>query len=307
MPEHCVLVVEDTEELADIYADRLSDTYQTMTAYDGTQALEVLDEHGEDVDVVLLDRRMPGMSGDEVLDEIKDRELDCAVAMVTAVDPDFDVIEMGFDDYLTKPIEGELHDAVDRLLSRSSYDSQMRDHLALVSKKATLEAEKSREQLQSSEQYRQLREKIAKYRNELQSEISGDAFVELLLKEAGQQLFFVIEHDERSHEYRYVDQAIEQRLATVESDIDALLEQFRQEGKESVNLDAALGLGGYQCSLHLFNSMMVIRFPKTATRGIVCGFDPSTAPNLTDFVSLVTPYIQQPEAQSGDSRSPQKL
>jgi DNA-binding response OmpR family regulator len=307
MPEHCVLVVEDTEELADIYADRLSDTYQTMTAYDGTQALEVLDEHGEDVDVVLLDRRMPGMSGDEVLDEIKDRELDCAVAMVTAVDPDFDVIEMGFDDYLTKPIEGELHDAVDRLLSRSSYDSQMRDHLALVSKKATLEAEKSREQLQSSEQYRQLREQIAEYRNQLQRAISGDAFVELLIKEAGEQLYFVIEHDDHSHEYRYVDRAIEQRLATVESDLDALLEQFRQEGQESANLNAALDLDGYQCSLHLFGSMMIVRFPKTTTQGIVCGFDPSTAPNLTDFVSLVSPYIQGTQEQSSTQRSPNHL
>jgi len=57
----------------------------------------------ETVDVVLLDRMMPGMSGQEVLAAIRERGLDCRVAMVTAVDADFDVIEMGFDEYLGKP------------------------------------------------------------------------------------------------------------------------------------------------------------------------------------------------------------
>jgi DNA-binding response OmpR family regulator len=36
---------------------------------------------------VLLDRRMPGLSGDNALNRIREREYDCRVAMVTAVDP----------------------------------------------------------------------------------------------------------------------------------------------------------------------------------------------------------------------------
>ncbi len=44
------------------------------------------------------------MSGDEVLDTIAERGIDPAVVMVTAVDPDFDIVEMPFDEYLTKPV-----------------------------------------------------------------------------------------------------------------------------------------------------------------------------------------------------------
>jgi CheY-like chemotaxis protein len=39
------------------------------TAYGGHEALEEL---SDDVDVILLDRRMPGLSGDEVLEEVRD-------------------------------------------------------------------------------------------------------------------------------------------------------------------------------------------------------------------------------------------
>lgn len=80
-----VLVVDDEEDLANLYSQWLSDDYAVRTAYNGEQALERLDET---VDVVLLDRRMPGLSGDDALNRIREREYDCRVAMVTAVDPD---------------------------------------------------------------------------------------------------------------------------------------------------------------------------------------------------------------------------
>ncbi len=76
-------------------------SYDVRRAYEGHEALELLD--GE-VNIVLLDRRMPGLSGDEVLSELRRRELHSRVVMVTAVKPDFDIIDMGFDDYLVKPV-----------------------------------------------------------------------------------------------------------------------------------------------------------------------------------------------------------
>lgn len=93
-----VLIVEDEQPLADLYAAWLTETYSIRTAYDGEQALDQLDEQ---VAVVLLDRRMPQLSGDDVLERIRERNYDCHVAMVSGVHPDFDIIEMGFDDYLT--------------------------------------------------------------------------------------------------------------------------------------------------------------------------------------------------------------
>jgi DNA-binding response OmpR family regulator len=134
-----VLVVDDERDLADLFADWLSTAYSVKTAYGGPAALRRLDES---VDVVLLDRRMPELSGDEVLGEIRDRGLDCRVAMVTAVDPDVDVVEMGFDDYVTKPVSGEeLHEVVDTLLARKRHDETVQEYYRLVSTRAALEAE----------------------------------------------------------------------------------------------------------------------------------------------------------------------
>ena len=112
-----VLFVDDEPALADGRAAQLSDQYDTRTAYDGRAALEVLDD---DVDVVFLDRRMPGRPGEAVLESIRERGHDCSVVMVTGVEPDADVVEMGFDEYLVKPVEADdLREAADRLLARS--------------------------------------------------------------------------------------------------------------------------------------------------------------------------------------------
>lgn len=120
-----VLFVDDEPALADGRAAQLSDQYDTRTAYDGEAALEVVDD---DVDVVFLDRRMPGRSGEAVLESIRERGHDCRVVMVTGVEPDADVVEMGFDEYLVKPIEADdLREAADRLLARSPADVDVDD------------------------------------------------------------------------------------------------------------------------------------------------------------------------------------
>ncbi|MBP1987428.1 HalX domain-containing protein [Halolamina salifodinae] len=166
-----VLVVEDESDLADLYAAWLGNSYRVRTAYGGREALEKLDA---DIDVVLLDRRMPGLSGDEVLDAIQQRGIDCQVAMVTAVEPDFDVLEMGFDDYLVKPVaREELLDTVGDLERRSSYDAGVQELFSLASKKALLEAEKTDAELAENEEYQQLEARLAELREELDTTIES--------------------------------------------------------------------------------------------------------------------------------------
>jgi DNA-binding response OmpR family regulator len=163
--ERTVLVVDDEPDLADLYTAWLDEGYETRIAYGGAAAIEAFDE---DVDVALIDRLMPEMSGDEVLEHIRETGHDCQVAMVTAVEPDFDIIEMGFDDYLVKPIlRDELLEAVENLLSRADYDSQLRDLYALVSKRAALVTQKSEEELANSEEYQELEDRIAALQSEL--------------------------------------------------------------------------------------------------------------------------------------------
>jgi len=157
MPEDdaaVVLVVDDEEEVAEVFSLWLRDEYETRVATGGEAALEAIDG----VDLVLLDRRMPDLSGDETLARMRERGYDGPVAMVTAVDPDFDIVEMAFDDYLVKPIsKEELQETVERLLSVQSYDEQTQDQFALARKLAALEVEKDDSELEASEEYAALR------------------------------------------------------------------------------------------------------------------------------------------------------
>ncbi|WP_247000439.1 response regulator transcription factor [Halosolutus gelatinilyticus] len=176
-----VLIVEDEPGLATLYAAWLDEEYDVETAYDGTEALAAID--GE-IDVVLLDRRMPGLSGDTVLDAIRDRALDCRVAMVTAVEPDFDIVGMGFDDYLVKPVsKDELYAIIEQLLLRSAYDEQLLEFFALASKKALLDGEKTDAERKSSQEYARLEDRLAVLRAQV-----TDTMEELLERDGYRRL-----------------------------------------------------------------------------------------------------------------------
>jgi DNA-binding response OmpR family regulator len=173
----CVLVVEDETELADLFAQWLSEDYAVRVATSGEEALERVDES---VDAVLLDRLMPGLSGDEVLQRIRERELSVRVAMVTAVEPDFDVLEMGFDDYVVKPLFREdVRRLVSGLLERDEYDRHLSTLFATASKLTALESHKSKAELANSERYADLKAEFERARDridELESEMAEEDF-----------------------------------------------------------------------------------------------------------------------------------
>ncbi|ELZ00934.1 response regulator receiver protein [Natrialba chahannaoensis JCM 10990] len=153
-----VLVVDDEPRLADLFEGWLASKWSVSTAYSGEEALEKV---SESVDLVLLDRRMPEQSGDDVLATIRSRGYDTRVVMVTAVDPDFDIIDMEFDDYLVKPVsKDELLDNVADVLERAAYESSVREYYSLASKRALLEKEKAEHELNESTAYQELLARI---------------------------------------------------------------------------------------------------------------------------------------------------
>lgn len=166
-----ILVVDDEQSVADGYALRLGSQYDNVeTAYGGAETIEFLEQN--DVDVLLLDRRMPEMSGDEVLEEIRDRGYDCRVVMVTAVNPDFEIVEMPFDDYLQKPIEKEnLFAAIEQQLHAEQFDSELEQYFAASSKIAVLEADKSKAQLEDNKKYARLKEEVARLEADLDDRV----------------------------------------------------------------------------------------------------------------------------------------
>jgi DNA-binding response OmpR family regulator len=162
-----VLIVEDEEDVADTFRRWLEDDYAVSIALSGSEAIETLEN--EDIDAVLLDRLMPGMSGDEVLEKIEQEGYGCRVAMVTAVEPDFDIVEMGFDEYITKPSSpGELRKTVEVLLERRKRSRQLQEYASLRVKQAALDTEKSEEELTESEQYHSLVSRIEELEESLE-------------------------------------------------------------------------------------------------------------------------------------------
>jgi DNA-binding response OmpR family regulator len=162
-----VLIVDDEERVANTYELRLNGDYDTEIALSGESALQTVDE---ETDVVLLDRRMPGMTGDEVLEEIRKRGLDCRIVMLTAVDPDFEIAEMDIDDYVVKPVDREeLISVVERALTISEYNEQMQELSSLKLKRNVLEVELSGRELAESEKYQRLEADIEQLEAEIQS------------------------------------------------------------------------------------------------------------------------------------------
>lgn len=164
--EATILIVEDERNLADMYAAYL-DGYDIETACGGEEAIARLSGA---FDVVVLDRRMPVVSGDEVLAAIEKRGLDCRVVMVTAVDPDFDITDLRIDDYVIKPItRAELRETVDRLLTLDEYNDRMRELTSKKLKRNVLEVEKTRGKISESEESERLRSEIAALESEVDS------------------------------------------------------------------------------------------------------------------------------------------
>lgn len=151
-----VLVVDDDSDTADTYAGWLDPAFDVRTAYDAAAALESMDEQ---VAVVLLDRRLPERSGDELFELLR-AEYDCQVAFVSALEPGLDIIPMDIDDYLVKPVaEPELFATVDKLLARAALDPAERSGLATRTKVELLQQHQPDTKLAASSAFLELQER----------------------------------------------------------------------------------------------------------------------------------------------------
>jgi len=121
-----VLIVEDEESFADPLAFLLrKEGFTTAIAATGQQALDEFDRNG--ADIVLLDLMLPGMSGTDVCKALRLRSA-VPVIMVTARDSEIDKVvglELGADDYVTKPYSSRELIARIRAVLRRGADSEL--------------------------------------------------------------------------------------------------------------------------------------------------------------------------------------
>ncbi len=105
-----VLIVDDEDVFRNECAEYFRrNQWQTITAADGAQAIALLDQRRGEIDAIILDRSMPGKSGDEVVQWLYEHQLldDLCVIMLTAysdLDSAVDTLQAGAWQYVSKPI-----------------------------------------------------------------------------------------------------------------------------------------------------------------------------------------------------------
>jgi len=104
-----LLVVDDEEEICDFLKCFFEERrYEVQTAYSGEQALEQIAK--QEPDLCLLDIKMPGLDGIQVLKTIKAKFPKVKVIMVTAIETTEKIeeaVRLGADNYITKPLSLE--------------------------------------------------------------------------------------------------------------------------------------------------------------------------------------------------------
>lgn len=150
-----VLVTDDHADCRELYRHWLGDRHEVREAANGEEALERLDAT---VDVVLLDREMPGPSGIEVARRIAAGEYEPHVVMISSAPIDLDLAELPVHDYVRKPVDGaDLEEILEEYRARQDYEAALSEFFSITATVASLEAEHAPETLAGNERYERLK------------------------------------------------------------------------------------------------------------------------------------------------------
>ena len=125
MKKGTILIVDDEPNVQWFISKTVQPMgYETLTAGSGMEALKLIQECGEKIDLVLLDLRMPGMGGIEVLKSIRKHQPELAVIVLTALHEKKDECErIGVEAFMKKPYSLEdLYSQIERVAEKKSFD-----------------------------------------------------------------------------------------------------------------------------------------------------------------------------------------
>ena len=107
--KYTILLVDDEEDILLMLEDVLSVHYRVLKAADGLHALEQIEAHPDEIDLVMTDLRMPRMDGMELVEKIRAEHPRLGVIMISAhgtIEEAVGALKSGVYDYITKPLPG---------------------------------------------------------------------------------------------------------------------------------------------------------------------------------------------------------
>jgi len=136
MPKKTILIVDDEEDILELMSFNLSkEGYKVLTAQDGEQCLNLAKENLPDL--IVLDLMLPGMDGLEVARVLKrdPQTGHIPIVMLTAKSEEIDIVtglELGADDYVTKPFSPRVLLARIRTVLRRSAQAASKDEKSVL-------------------------------------------------------------------------------------------------------------------------------------------------------------------------------
>ncbi|MFB6115452.1 MAG: winged helix-turn-helix transcriptional regulator [Candidatus Nanohalobium sp.] len=159
-----ILIVEDEEEQAELYARWLNSQYSVSTA--NTKA-EFYEEFSEEINLVLLDRDLQNTTAGELIEEtelLKERP----VILITGKEPGEGIIGLNISDYMLKPIsKEEIKQKISEVMKIQEKNNKLQKFASLLQKKDILERNNS---IYGKDEYEELLEEIEELREEIDEE-----------------------------------------------------------------------------------------------------------------------------------------
>ncbi|MFB6345000.1 MAG: sigma-54-dependent transcriptional regulator [bacterium] len=129
MAEHSVYVIDDDPSIRELFTEALGEEYELKTFEDGVSGTEAIDE--DPPDVLILDLRLPGKGGLEILEEVCDKHEDVQVVMVTAhqdVESAVRAMKLGAFDYVVKPFNiDEINIVIEKTIENKQLEEEVED------------------------------------------------------------------------------------------------------------------------------------------------------------------------------------
>lgn len=131
-----VLIVDDELEIAQLISDALEDEkIESVVISSGIEAIEYVDKHYSEIDLITLDIMMPEVNGYDVCRDIRSK-ISCPIIFISAKGKSSDAIiglDIGADDYIAKPfVVEELVARIKAHLRRSKRENEMEEHVYRV-------------------------------------------------------------------------------------------------------------------------------------------------------------------------------